>query len=110
MEAALSLIEHFNMQQMASNPTDKGSLDMILDSRRLSQFLSVMRMARVLDEQDIAKMRLDAQGDPLPLDEAFSKWLTSQPKSSQQMGDTLLKAIDSTFPSKNHYELEHHSA
>jgi hypothetical protein len=110
MEAALSLLEHFNMQQMASQPTNKGVLDFIEDTRRLEQFLSVMRKSSELDQIDAANIHVDANGAPTKLEDSFTKWLQTQPSSSQKIGNTILQAVDRVLPSKSHYELDNQVA
>lgn len=109
MEAALSLTEHFNMQQMASHPTDKAMLNLILDTQRLEQLLAIMQKAKELDLRDAANIRLDAKDDP-QLDESFTKWLATQPTSSQKIGNVILRYIDTAWPSKSNYEMNREAA
>jgi len=110
MEAALSLVEHFNMQQMASQPTNRGMLELILDIRRLEQFLSIMRKADELDQRDARNIHVDAIGNPVNLDDSFTKWLQTQPASSQKMGTVILRAVDATLPSKSNYDINRQAA
>jgi hypothetical protein len=98
------------MQAMASDPTNKGILELILDTQRLEQLLSLMRKADELDRIDAAHMHVDATGDPIKLDDNFTIWLKTQPTSSQKIGNIILPAIDRAFPSKSHYEIDNQAA
>ncbi len=110
MEAALSLIEHFNMNMMASDPTRQESLNTIQDTRRLEQLLAIMRKAKELDEEDASNIRLDASGDAIAPSGRFKKWLADQPASSQAMGNVVLDVLDQVLPSKSHYEIDDQAA
>ena len=103
MEAALSLIEHFNMQEMGVQPTNRDSLELILDTRRLELLLFVMRKAQEFDQFDA--LHIKWIGDNPQLGDSFTQWLSAQPKSSQVLGNIVLKYIDQKMPSMSNYEV-----
>lgn len=68
-----------------------------------------MRKADELDKLDVDNIRLNANGDLIQPEESFNKWLSTQPLSSQKIGNIILRAINDSLPSKSHYEIANYA-
>ena len=108
MKLSLALQERFYMGDMSKNPTDKGSLNLILDIRRIEQynFIASKRLQFSLDD---AK-NITWNGDEPTIKDQFSDWLKTQSTSMQSTGNIILPYVELMLPSQKTYEMKHTAA
>ena len=98
---SLSLIEHFTMMEMARQPTNKGMLNLILDSRRIETLANISGNKLRTISDDVAKMKWSE--DKPVIGDGFSTWVSGQSQSTQNTVK-IWNIFGEYMPSRSDYE------